>query len=343
MALTYAELAMVFRQRYDRGGYHAAAFYRAFFAGGPDHWKALPAFTASPRLAQSVAADLRHRPLTCLRREEQEGAIKLVFALADGMSVETVVIPMAHHTTVCISCQVGCRMGCGFCETGQMGLLRHLTPDEMVGQLHAVKVGLGMDVRNVVFMGMGEPLDNFDNVIQAIRVLSDQRGLNVALRRITLSTAGVVPGIQRLTALGWPQLKLAVSLNAAEETLRSTLMPINRRYGLSSLKAALAGYPLARGNVLLVEYVLMRGINDQEAHADQVAAFLDGLSARLNLIPYNPRYRSPYQAPTETDIHRFQQALIHRNVFVRLRSSKGAGMRAACGQLGVACNSRRRD
>ncbi|MCJ8499103.1 23S rRNA (adenine(2503)-C(2))-methyltransferase RlmN [Desulfatitalea alkaliphila] len=336
LALTYAETVALFRLRYGRGDHHAAAFYRGFHRLADNQWRDLPPFLAASRLAQAVADDLAPRPLVPVGQEVRDGVAKKVFALPDGLPVETVVIPMARHTTVCVSCQVGCRMGCRFCETGRMGFRRNLTPAEIVAQVHAVRTAPGPTVRNVVFMGMGEPLDNFDNVIQAIRVLSDQRGLNIALRRITVSTVGIVPGIARLAALGWPQLKLAVSLNAADDDLRSTLMPINRRYGLAALREALTTYPLARGNVLLVEYVLIRGVNDQEAHADRIAAFIEGLPVRLNLIPCNPGPHSSYDAPSAADVARFRQYLIDRRLFVRLRRSKGCDIQAACGQLGSA-------
>jgi 23S rRNA (adenine2503-C2)-methyltransferase len=265
---------------------------------------------------------------------EEGGVVKLVFGLDDGFRIETVVIPMANHATVCISCQVGCRMGCRFCHTGRMGWRRNLRPEEIVAQVYAVKVHMGVSVRNVVFMGMGEPLDNFDNVMQAIEVMADQRGLDIAKRHITLSTVGLPQGIEQLSTLNWPQLNLAVSVNAPDDFLRSQLMPINRQYPLDELKKALRQYPLARGNAIFIEYVLIKGINDQLRHADELSAFFQGLRIKLNLIPYNPSDQFPYEAPTAEDIQRFQQALIDQRIFVRLRNSKGAGIRAACGQLG---------
>ena len=248
--------------------------------------------------------------------------------------METVLIPMANHMPVCVSSQVGCRMACRFCETGRMCLLRSLTADEIVAQVYMARVCLGMPVRNVVFMGMGEPLDNFDAVVHAIRILEDQRGLNIAKRRITLSTAGLVPGIERLAELKWPQLKLAVSLNATENSQRNDLMPVNRRYGLDQLKSALAHYPLARGNVLLIEYVLIKNRNDSEEDARRLARYVEGLPVRINLIPYNPGRSPPLEAPSEKEVLRFRQALIELGLFVRLRHSKGANICAACGQLG---------
>jgi 23S rRNA (adenine2503-C2)-methyltransferase len=194
---------------------------------------------------------------------------------------------------------------------------------------------MGLDVRNVVFMGMGEPLDNFDQLIRAIRVLEDQRGLNIARRRMTVSTVGLTDGIEKLAALNWPQLRLAVSLNAPNDDLRSRLMPINDHFPLSQLKSVLRSYPLARGNALFIEYVLIRGQNDRPEHARQLADYLNGLPVKLNLIPYNPGSHSPFEAPTPGEVERFREALVAEGIFVRLRSPRGADIRAACGQLGA--------
>lgn len=334
LEMTYDQALCHFGRQYGRGAFHAAALYRAFYAGAPLDLRAIPAFHDAPRLAQQIEKDLAHHRPALVRQLCEEGVTKLAWRLSDGLVVETVIIPMPRHTTICISSQVGCRMGCRLCETGQMGLLRNLSAAEIVAQAHGVKTVLGHDVRNVVFMGMGEPLDNLDNVIQAIRVMKDQRGLNIALRRITVSTCGLVPGIRRLGDLNWPQLKLAVSLNAADDATRNALMPVNRRHDLAELKQALQAFPLAKGNVLLMEYVLIKGVNDQPEQALQLARYLEGLPVRLNLIAYNPRRRSPYDAPSPSEVERFRQQLVAQHLFVRLRCSRGAGIRAACGQLG---------
>ena len=334
LSLTYDQLEEQFRLRYGRGAYHAAALYRAFYTTRSLDLSQIPEFEQSNALAEEVGRDL-DVPLPELTRHiEADGVTKLQLRLSDGLAVETVLIPMPHHATVCVSCQVGCRMGCRFCETGQMGLLRQLTTDEIVAQVYMVRIRLGAAVRNVVFMGMGEPLDNFNAVVQAIRVLEDQRGLNIAKRRITVSTVGLVPGIERLSELNWPQLKLAVSLNATANDQRSALMPINQCFDLQELRTALERYPLARGNVLLVEYVLIKNVNDTPEDARRLAGYLAGLPVRINLIPYNPRQASPFEAPTQEEVHRFHQALIKVGLFVHLRRSKGAGIQAACGQLG---------
>ena len=334
LGLTYAQVVEMFRQRYGKGSYHAATLYKAFFQTPASDWKGLPAFSASAQLRERVSEDLSTPLPRVVDRAAAEGVVKLAFGLADGLRVETVVIPMANHATVCISSQVGCAMGCRFCRTGRMGWRRNLTAAEIVSQVFAVKVQMGYDIRNVVFMGMGEPLDNFDNVKQAVDVISDQRGLDIARRHITVSTVGLPEGVRRLAALDWPQLKLAVSLNAPNDDLRSRLMPINRRYPLASLKAALRRYPLARGNALFMEYVLIKGVNDDPRWAAALATFFQGLDVKLNLIAYNPSGGLPFEAPTQEDLERFHQALIDRRIFVRRRSSKGAGILAACGQLG---------
>jgi 23S rRNA (adenine2503-C2)-methyltransferase len=334
--MTYNQLENQFRRRYGRGAFHATALYRAFYRKANLNLREVGAFDASPALRQAVAGDLSIRVPSVVDIIEQDGVTKLAFRLDDGARVEAVVIPMANHATVCISCQVGCRMGCRFCETARIGWRRDLTVDEIVAQVYTVKVRMGIDVRNVVFMGMGEPLDNFDGVVQAIRVLEDQRGLDIAKRRMTLSTVGLLPEIRRLAALQWPQLKLAVSLNAPDDTLRSKLMPVNKRYPMSVLKTVLADYPLARGNALMIEYVLIKDVNDRPEHAALLAAYLRGLTAKLNLIPYNPRRRSSLEAPTEKAVETFRRRLIDQRIFVRLRGSKGSRIRAACGQLGGA-------
>jgi 23S rRNA (adenine2503-C2)-methyltransferase len=334
LSLTYAQLVEHFRQKYDRGEFHANALYRAFYGDADFNIFNLPEFSNSPKLGQRIQKNLNMARPHVVERISEDGVSKLFFQLKDGRNIETVVIPMANHATVCISCQVGCRMGCRFCQTGQLGWIRNLNVEEIVGQVYTVKVEMGINIRNVVFMGMGEPLDNFDPVVQAIRVMEDQRGLNIAKSHITISTAGLPHKIKKLTELNWPQLKLALSLNAPNNQLRDGLMPINRTWPMETLKKVLATVPLARGNALFVEYVLIKDVNDHPRYTRQLAEYLEGLTVKLNLIPYNPGQRSPFQAPTQEDIHKFHQALIDQNIFVRLRSPKGAGIRAACGQLG---------
>ncbi len=265
-----------------------------------------------------------------------EGAVKVVFRLDDGARVESVVISLPRRTTLCVSSQAGCRMGCFFCATGAHGFVRNLRAEEIVGQLFAVRHVLGHAVDNIVFMGMGEPLDNVSNVAQAIRVMADQRGLDIAPRRITVSTAGLPDGIRQLGALGLPGLRLAVSLNAANDTLRSHLMPVNRSYPLAVLRQALQRYPLRKKEVFFIEYVLLKGVNDGPQHAVELARFLNGVPARVNVIGYNPGPGSRFASPGPETCKGFCALLVREGVFVRLRSSRGQAVQAACGQLGSA-------
>lgn len=266
---------------------------------------------------------------------EQDGVEKMAFELGDGVRVETVIIPADGRTTLCVSSQAGCRMGCLFCATGAGGFRRNLRPEEIVAQVFAVRHGLNRPVDNIVFMGMGEPLDNIDALVQAIRVLSDQRGFDISPRRMTISTAGIPEGIRRLGALGLPGLRLAISLNAANDTLRSQLMPVNRRYPLAKLKKALHDYPLKKKEVFFIEYVLLKGINDGPEHAAELAGFLEGLPVRVNVIGYNPGPGSRFESPGPEACRSFCDLLARAGVFVRLRTSKGQGIQAACGQLGA--------
>ena len=263
---------------------------------------------------------------------------KILSRLDDGREVESVLIPMrggAHHI-ICVSSQVGCRMGCTFCQTARMGLVRQLGAHEIVGQVLAAAVHTGITPRNLVFMGMGEPLDNLDAVAAAVEVLTDTNGLRLAARHITISTVGRVDQFPRLAELGLLRVNLAVSLSAAEDVLRSSLMPVNRTWNLSTLRAALGGLALPRGRHLLISYVLIDGVNDSPAAAEALVRWLSGLPALVNLIPLNPipgNAQRPAQPPA---VAQFRQQLLAAGVPVRLRQTKGDGVMAACGQLGTA-------
>jgi 23S rRNA (adenine2503-C2)-methyltransferase len=301
----------------------------------------LGAFIANSTLADQIQRDIRIELPQIIDTLNCDGVVKLILRLDDGCEIESVILPMPNHVTVCISCQAGCRMGCRFCQTGRMGLQRHLRPAEIVVQVYLIKVVLGYKVRNVVFMGMGEPMDNLDNVIQALRVLSDQRGLNIALRHITLSTVGLFHNLDRLARLNWPQLSLAISLNAPDDSLRRHLMPATRPYPLDSIKQALLNYPLAKGKFFFIAYVLIKGINDSDAHAWRLAAFLRDLPVKVNLIPYNPGPHCSYEVSTASQVERFRRAMVDAGFFVRLRGAKGESIQAACGQLARSLRTRR--
>jgi 23S rRNA (adenine2503-C2)-methyltransferase len=265
---------------------------------------------------------------------------KLVLRLTDGKQIESVLIPMGGgnekggFATVCVSSQVGCRMGCRFCHTATMGLLRHLTPQEIVAQVVAVAAHAGVIPRNVVFMGMGEPLDNLDAVAQAVAVLTDHNGLRVAHRHISISTVGRVDGLARMPALGLNRVNLAVSLSAANDELRSSLMPVNRLYDLATLRAALSAFPLLGARKILISYVLMAGVNDQDAQIKELIDWCRGLNVLVNLIPYNPIPSRNETPTTPQRVDAVQEIIKAAGVHVRVRRTKGDAVMAACGQLG---------
>lgn len=266
------------------------------------------------------------------------------------LETESVIIPMRrrHETThtLCVSSQVGCAMGCTFCETAQMGLVRSLMPVEIVAQWWAARHALGAEIRNIVFMGMGEPLDNLDHVLDAIRILRDDRGPAVGVRRITISTVGRLDGLARLREIvrrpGWKQLNLAVSINAPNDEIRSRIMPINRAMPLRELVRAMEDWPLRSSGAICAEYVLIPGMNDADAHADELCALLRNVRCCVNVIPYNPRRESPWPAPSEADVARFLARLESNGQFCKRRRTKGRDTMAACGQLGNEAIRRRR-
>jgi 23S rRNA (adenine2503-C2)-methyltransferase len=265
---------------------------------------------------------------------------KAVLETSDGELVECVRIPVrtssgTPRSTLCISSQVGCRMGCAFCETGRRGFTRDLDAGEIVAQVVTTRAALGWACTNVVFMGMGEPLDNFGAVAQALRVLVDTRGPRFAWERMTVCTSGVVEGIGRLRALGWKRLNLSISLNAADDETRSTLMPVNRTTGLAALAAVLAAYPQRRGFVLGVNYCLIPGVNDTRDQAFAVAAYCRRLGrTQVNLIPYNPGSTPLSRTPTPAEAGRFEAWLVEAGAETKARETRGSTIMAGCGQLG---------
>jgi 23S rRNA (adenine2503-C2)-methyltransferase len=276
-----------------------------------------------------------------------DGVAKLRLALADGAVIETVLLPRGRRgergMSLCLSTQVGCRMGCVFCATGRMGFSRQLAPEEIVAQVE-VALALGHRPETLVFMGMGEPLDNFESWRDAVRMIVDSRrrgpGRPTALgstRRMTVSTCGHVEGLARLAREGFRRMGVAVSLNAPNDAIRSRLMPVNRRWPLSELGRALTELR-QRNGVLLVEYVLIRGQNDACDHARELAAYLSPLRPLVNLMVYNPlppeHGADPFEPPAAADVVAFHHTLSDLGVFVSRRASKGLAIAGGCGQLG---------
>jgi 23S rRNA (adenine2503-C2)-methyltransferase len=298
------------------------------FARMTDLGVALRARLADEWSTRALALDSVHRSL--------DGTRKLVLATPEGARLEAVIIPEAERRTVCVSSQLGCSLQCPFCATGRMGLGRNLEPEEIVDQvLHANEIlaGEGDRVSNVVFMGMGEPLLNLRNVIRAIRVLIRVPLLGLSARRITVSTAGVVP---KLAELGEAvPVRLAVSLHATTDAVRDELVPLNRRFPLDRLLEACRRYPLAPGERVSFEYALMRDVNDSLADARRLVRLLHGIPGKVNLIPLNEHPGAPYRRAREGDVNRFADALARSHVSVTVRRSRGDDIYAACGQLGA--------
>lgn len=292
-----------------------------------------------PRACASWRASFRFvlpEVASVVREEGPLGATtKFVLRLADGYESESVLIPMGDRNTLCVSSQVGCKMGCTFCETGRMGLLRHMTTAEIVSQLLVARHVLGLEVKNIVFMGMGEALDNAENVFEAIRVMNDDVGLQMAHERFTICSVGHAEGLEKLFALGWKRLNLSISLNATSDAARSAIMPVNRKTGLDALATLLASYRPRASFVLGVNYCLLPGINDTAEDVARIATFCGKIPrALVNVIPYNPGNAPLTRAPTEDEIDAFIAALRATGVPVSRRMTKGRSVMAACGQLG---------
>jgi 23S rRNA (adenine2503-C2)-methyltransferase len=335
LSMTYDQVADEMKRVYGKGAFHAGALYREIYKNGRRKaFYEAPEFAASLALAKQLENDLVIAP-GCITasRSDEGGVVKFAITLADNAVVETVIIPRQGRTTLCVSSQIGCRRGCVMCATGACGFVRDLSAQEIVLQVFLARFELKRPIDNVVFMGMGEPFDNFDHVMQAISVLSDQRGFAVARRRITVSTAGHVEGIVKMAALKIPRVRLAVSLHAADDLLRDRLMPINKRYPLGSLKEAFRSLLIHKNDVIFIEYVLLAGINDSSEMADKLATYLHGLRVRINLIAYNPCKNLPFQPPSPERLSLFRDYLVRKKLFVRIRQSYGGGIAAACGQL----------
>jgi 23S rRNA (adenine2503-C2)-methyltransferase len=291
-------------------------------------------FEKMTNLSKNFREDLAARAwISDLKPEVEEvsadGTRKYLFRLADGSAIESVLIPDEDRNTLCVSSQVGCAMGCRFCLTGSFKLQRNLTCAEIVNQVCAVKQAA--DVRNIVFMGMGEPLSNLENVIRAINILICSDGLQFSNRRVTVSTSGLVPEMAMLGKA--VTVNLAVSLNATTNEQRDQLMPINKRYPLQQLINACKKFPLPSRRMITFEYVLIRDINDSLDDAKRFVKLIHGIPSKVNLIPFNEYEGCPFRSPGQDAIDRFHRHLLDKNITVITRSSRGADISAACGQL----------
>lgn len=312
--------------------YRAKQLFQALYQRGVT---SLEEITDWPKaLRQAVAAEFTMGSLTPSESQQSvDGTRKWLSKLADEQLVETVLIPTEFRNTVCVSTQVGCAYACAFCASGQAGLRRNLTAGEIVQEVLLVDQAVKPKrVTNIVFMGMGEPLANYDQVLAAIRVLNDPEGLKIGARKITISTVGLVPMIERLAKEGL-QIELSISLHAPSNEVRGRLMPVNTKYPISQLMAACRTYAEATKRLLTFEYILIDGVNDQAIHANQLAGLLKGLLAKVNLIPCHPTPGTPWGRPPMDRMLLFERTLRRRGILCTLRRSRGLDIDGACGQL----------
>ncbi|HNT01729.1 MAG TPA: 23S rRNA (adenine(2503)-C(2))-methyltransferase RlmN [Candidatus Saccharicenans sp.] len=327
---TRAELEAYLR-RSGQPSYRAGQIFRWVYQAG----KSQPGeFTDLPlELRQRLEADFIINPLQLKEAvSSKDGTIKYLFRLMDDNFIETVMIPAGSRQTFCLSTQVGCKFHCAFCASGLHGFKRNLEAGEIVSQVLNLKYNYGHQPTNLVLMGMGEPLDNLDNVLKAIRILNDQNGLALGARRITVSTVGLIPGLKKLVNFEL-QINLSLSIHSAIDDKRTQLMPVNKKYPLEELIKAAEDYLQAGGRQLTLEYIVIGGFNDSLYDAEALAAVSRRLKAKVNLIAYSPVPGFKWQAPAREEVERFQKWLEERKVRVTIRQSKGIDIAAACGQL----------
>lgn len=328
--LTLPEL-QVFVERIGEKRYRATQLMRWI------HGKRATSFEEMTDLSKSLRALLATQAFITSPRAlqvscSQDDTKKFLMALGDGSRIETVLIPGPDHDTLCVSTQVGCAMGCRICRTGEVGFRRNLSAGEIVGQLNEViRQEPQSNIRNVVFMGMGEPLANFENTVAAVRIMTHPAGPQISWRRLTVSTVGLP---HKILDLGKEvRVKLAVSLNAVTNEQRNHIMPINRRHGIEELVSALEQFPLPRGIRITIEYVLIDGFNDSETDARRLVKLLSRVKAKVNLIPFNDDLSKEFKAPKPEQVARFQDVLLKKSLTAIVRKSRGRDILAACGQL----------
>lgn len=304
----------------------------SWLQSGVTHWDEMTNIPAVLRakLAEGyyiVTANIKKRLESVI-----DDTVKYLYEMHDGELVESVLMKYNHGYSLCISTQVGCRMGCSFCATGLYGLTRNLTASEMLTQITSAERDKGIRVSNVVLMGMGEPLDNFDNVVRFLQLVSDERGLNIGMRHISLSTSGLVPGIYKLMEYKFP-ITLSVSLHAPNDELRSSIMKVNRSFGIESLMKACRDYIAVTGRRISFEYALIEGVNDSDRCAKQLAVLMRGMLCHVNLIPANPVKENSYKKPDRQRLEHFCKLLCSLGVNTTIRRTLGADIDASCGQL----------
>ena len=288
----------------------------------------------SKALREKLAETFELRSCAIVRRQvsQENDTVKYLFRLVDGECIESVLMHYKYGYTLCVSSQVGCKMGCAFCASTLGGFVRSLTASEILSQIHAAQRDRDVRVSHVVLMGMGEPLDNFDNVMRFLELVSDDRGLNIGMRNISLSTCGLVPRIYDLMERKL-QLTLSISIHAPNDEIRSKIMPVNRRFSIEELLTACRAYAKETGRRISFEYTMIRDVNDSDACARELAGRLRGMLAHVNLIPANEFSESPFSRSNAERVERFAEVLKRNGVNATVRRSLGSDIDASCGQL----------
>ena len=313
--------------------YRASQIFRWIYQRGASSFDEM---TDLPKTLRETLKTLCYISLLSSEKEldSEDGTKKYVLRLEDGNLIETVLLPDVDHYTLCVSTQVGCAMGCKFCLTGKRGLSRDLKSTEILNQICLVRESLpeGNRISNLVLMGMGEPLANYSNTSKALRIITDPHGLQFSGRKVTVSTAGLVPEIEELGKD--TQVNLAISLNASDNDVRDLLMPINRRYPLDMLLNACREFPLPRRRRITFEYILIKGVNDSIRDAERLTKILKGIQCKINLIPFNEHDLCEFSRPDDEAIENFQQVLLDSHFTCIIRAGRGFDILAGCGQLG---------
>ena len=329
---TLDELKKIMTEELGEKPFRAAQIYRWL------HVALCTSFDEMTNISAGLREKLKeHFELSCLIKEQLQvskidGTAKYLFRLSDGNRIESVLMKYKHGNSVCISSQAGCRMGCKFCASTLDGLARNLLPGEMLDQIYRIQADTGERVDNIVIMGCGEPLDNFDNVTKFLRMISDENGLNISQRNITVSTCGLVPKIRELAELNF-QITLAISLHAPNDDIRKTIMPVANKYSIDELLSACEYYFNKTGRRITFEYSLINGVNDSLKEARELAERIKHINSHVNLIPINPIKERSFKQGTQEEISEFKKLLEKNKINVTIRREMGRDIQGACGQL----------
>ena len=339
----YEELSQLLIDRFEATPYRATQLFEWAYRRNVSDLDAMTNISRSLRDLLAVNFSFPKAKIHD-RQISNDGTRKYVFELEDGALVESVMIKQPNRMTLCVSSQVGCAMACAFCRTGTMGLKRNLSTSEIIRQVVAViddAKNFGDGFQNIVFMGMGEPLHNFKGVTRAVKILTDPHGFAMSPRKITVSSVGLVPAIRKLAASD-VEVSLAISLNATTDEIRSQIMPINERFPISELLQTIREFPLGPRKSVTMEYVMLHGVNDSRDDMKRLAKMLRGMKVKVNLIPYNENAGLGFKMPPKEWVHEWQRGLNATGLQATIRWSKGADIKAACGQLATASTKVRR-